>query len=469
MYDHILGDVHHALIVGVCLIQLDGGELRVVAGVHALVAEDTADLVDLLEAADDQTLEVQLGCNTHVHVDVQRIVMGDERTCCRTARDGVEAGRLNFHKAAAIHEAADLAHDCRALLEGVTYLGVDDEVNVTLTVAHIGVLQTVPLLGQRNEVLGQQSQLGDLDRDLTLLGAEYLAGDADEVADVHLLKALVNVLAQCVTGDVQLETAIAVGQVCKGCLAHDALGHHTASQTDGLTLHLFEAILDIGGEIGAVKAYLLKGVCTSFLKLAQLIAADAQQFVELCLRRLGCRRVLLFVCHVRSFPFSVLLDDFDDLILDGAGRCLDLNDLTNLLTQYSLAERRLVRNLAVHRVSFLRADKVVLLHLAELYVLYLETAAGGNLVLTVHIIGDDNSVSNDILDLSDTRIELALLVLCLIVLRVLGQVTKRACFLDLLGDLLLTDGFEIFQFFLELIQAFLRQFKFLRHVTNPSL
>ena len=112
---------------------------------------------------------------------------------------------------------------------------------------------------------------------------------------------------------------------------------------------------------------------------------------------------------------------------------------------------------------------MVLLDLAELYVLYLETAAGGNLVLTVHIIGDDNSVSNDILDLSDTGIELALLVLCLIVLRVLGQVTKRACFLDLLGDLLLTDGFEIFQFFLELIQAFLRQFKFLRHVTNPSL
>ncbi len=264
MHNHILGNVHHALIIGVCLIQLDGGELRVMTGVHALVAEDTADLVDVLETADDQTLEVQLGRNTQVHVDVQRIVMGDERTCCRTARDGVEARGLNLHKAAAIHKAADLTHDCRALLEGVTYLRVDDEVNVTLTVAHIGILQTVPLLGQRCKVLGQQGQLGHLNRDLTLLGAEYLAVDADEVANVHLLKALVNVLAQCVTGDVQLETAIAVGQVCKGCLAHDALGHHTACQTDGLTLHLVKMLLDIGGEIGAVKAYLLKGVCTSF-------------------------------------------------------------------------------------------------------------------------------------------------------------------------------------------------------------
>ena len=51
-----LEDVHHAVEVRVGLIELAGRELRVVLGVHALVAEDAADLVHALHAADDQAL-----------------------------------------------------------------------------------------------------------------------------------------------------------------------------------------------------------------------------------------------------------------------------------------------------------------------------------------------------------------------------------------------------------------------------
>ena len=73
----------------------------------------------LLETADDQALEVQLGRDAQVHIDVERIVMGDERTGSRAARDGVEARGLNLHKAAGIHEVADLAHDGGTLLKRV--------------------------------------------------------------------------------------------------------------------------------------------------------------------------------------------------------------------------------------------------------------------------------------------------------------------------------------------------------------
>ena len=83
-----LKDVHHAVKVRVGLIELAGGKLGVMLGVHTLVAEDAADLVHALHAADDQTLQVQLGRDAHVHVDIKGIVVRDERTRVRAAGDG---------------------------------------------------------------------------------------------------------------------------------------------------------------------------------------------------------------------------------------------------------------------------------------------------------------------------------------------------------------------------------------------
>ena len=53
---HALGDVHHGVEVRIGLIQLHGGELGIVLGVHALVAEDAADLVHPVHAADNEPL-----------------------------------------------------------------------------------------------------------------------------------------------------------------------------------------------------------------------------------------------------------------------------------------------------------------------------------------------------------------------------------------------------------------------------
>ena len=46
--EHTLGQFHHALIVGVCLIQLHQGKFRVVTGINTLVTEYTANLVNTL-------------------------------------------------------------------------------------------------------------------------------------------------------------------------------------------------------------------------------------------------------------------------------------------------------------------------------------------------------------------------------------------------------------------------------------
>ena len=77
--DEVLGEVHHVVVVGERLVRLEHRELGVVAGVDALVAEHPADLEDPLEAADDEPLQVQLERDAQVGVDVERVVVGDER------------------------------------------------------------------------------------------------------------------------------------------------------------------------------------------------------------------------------------------------------------------------------------------------------------------------------------------------------------------------------------------------------
>ncbi len=58
--DQRLEPLHRVVVVGVCLVPLEHRELGVVLVRHALVPEDAADLVDPLEPADDQPLEIQL-------------------------------------------------------------------------------------------------------------------------------------------------------------------------------------------------------------------------------------------------------------------------------------------------------------------------------------------------------------------------------------------------------------------------
>ncbi len=72
-------DVHHVVVVGVGLVQLELSELGAVGPVHALVAEVLADLEDALHPTDYQPLEVQLVRDAEVERHVERVVVRLER------------------------------------------------------------------------------------------------------------------------------------------------------------------------------------------------------------------------------------------------------------------------------------------------------------------------------------------------------------------------------------------------------
>src|SRR5690606_26307178 len=106
--DHALGQVHHLDVGGVGLVQLEHGELGVVPGGHALVAEVAVDLVHPLQAADHQAPEVAHGCDAQVKVYVSRVVVRDGAPGRGAAGDVTQHRRLDLKETPPGQPAADL-------------------------------------------------------------------------------------------------------------------------------------------------------------------------------------------------------------------------------------------------------------------------------------------------------------------------------------------------------------------------
>mmetsp|Transcript_7271 Transcript_7271/g.14551 ORF Transcript_7271/g.14551 Transcript_7271/m.14551 type:complete len:441 (-) Transcript_7271:648-1970(-) len=145
--EHLLGEGHQVVIVGVRPVELARGELGIVRHVHPLVAEEASNLVYAVEAADDEHLEVKLGCHAHVQVAVEVVVVRDEGFCGGASGDHVHHRCLHLQEAVHVEEATHEIDDLGARHEDIARRGVEDEVQVALAVARLLVDQTVGGLG----------------------------------------------------------------------------------------------------------------------------------------------------------------------------------------------------------------------------------------------------------------------------------------------------------------------------------
>jgi hypothetical protein len=151
----------------------------------ALVAEVLADLVDALEAAHDQALQVQLVGDPEVEVAVERVVVGHERPRQRPAVERLQNRRLDLEEAALVEPVPDRPHDLRAQDEQLAGLVVGDQVELAVAVARLDVLEPVVLLRDVAQRLGEQLPAGHEQAELTAARLERRAVDADQVADVE--------------------------------------------------------------------------------------------------------------------------------------------------------------------------------------------------------------------------------------------------------------------------------------------
>ena len=167
----------------------------------------------------------------------------------------------------AVQEIPDMLDKLRTDHKVPLHIGIDNEIHIPLAVAQLPVLQAVELLRQRQQGLGEQSNALGPDAHLAPLGAEHLAVHAHDVADVVLLKLLVDRLIHLVLTGIELDTAVPVLQVAEADLAHAALAHQAAGHPDGLAFHLVKVLLGLGGRGGIVKVRLLEGILPGSLTL----------------------------------------------------------------------------------------------------------------------------------------------------------------------------------------------------------
>jgi len=73
-------------------------------------------------------------------------VVGFEWLGCGTAGDGLQHRGFDFKEVTRHQEAADVGDDLRTHAEGLAHIFVDDQVNVALAVALLGVGQAVVLI-----------------------------------------------------------------------------------------------------------------------------------------------------------------------------------------------------------------------------------------------------------------------------------------------------------------------------------
>src|SRR3954451_18851396 len=106
MCDEFFELIRDVVVVGVRLVPLEHRELGLVLARKALVAEVLVDLVDALEAADYQPLQIQLVGDTQIEVLVELVVVRDERTGERAAVQTLQDRGLDFEEAAAVKPVA---------------------------------------------------------------------------------------------------------------------------------------------------------------------------------------------------------------------------------------------------------------------------------------------------------------------------------------------------------------------------
>ncbi len=182
----------------------------------------------MLQAADDEPLQIQLRGNAQVHGLIERIVVRDERARRRPARDGLHHRRLDFEEIERLEGIAQVADDCAARAEHGAARLVHHQIDVALAVARLGVGKPVPLVGQRPEGLDQQLQAGHAHSELTGAGAKQRAHGAHNVADIVPLERLVG-RPEGLFLQEQLDRAAPVGELRETRLAHQALEHHAAA------------------------------------------------------------------------------------------------------------------------------------------------------------------------------------------------------------------------------------------------
>mmetsp|Transcript_13576 Transcript_13576/g.23845 ORF Transcript_13576/g.23845 Transcript_13576/m.23845 type:complete len:261 (+) Transcript_13576:993-1775(+) len=185
--DHLLGHLHQVIVVSISHVELHSCELRVVCEVNTLIPELATHLVNTLNAAHNQLLQEQFWCNAHVHVLLEVVVMCHERLGCGSTWDQVHHRCLHLKEATVVKEPAHKLDDLGAGVEDATHFRVADEVQISLTVACLLILETVMCLGRHVQARRKHLERLGEDRELALFAFARVAHHTNDVTTLGVV------------------------------------------------------------------------------------------------------------------------------------------------------------------------------------------------------------------------------------------------------------------------------------------
>ncbi len=226
------------LVVHVGFVEFEHREFRIVLGRDPLIPEITVYLVHPFETAHGQPFQIELGRHAEVEVQVERVVMRHKGPRQGAAGHRLHHRRLDFEEPAAIEKAPDTGDDFRPGLEDLAGRRIDDEVEVALAIPRFDVRQTVPLLGQGHQALGEKVQTFGPDGELVRFRPKEPAFHPEVIAQVEQLMDPEVQCRQRIFADVHLQPAKSVGQDQKVGLAESADAEDSSRDPDVRALAL---------------------------------------------------------------------------------------------------------------------------------------------------------------------------------------------------------------------------------------
>ena len=258
------GERHHVGAAAERPVGLQHGELRVVAGGEAFVAEVAVDFVHAGEAPDDQPLQVQLGGDPQEEFEIERPVVGDERPGRRAGGQRLQHRRLHFEEPVVVEVGPERPDGRRPPLEDPAGRGVRGQVEVALAVAEVPVGEPVPLLRERQQRLRQQGQRVRANGELPGPRPEDRALHPDPVAEVEQPGEAEPGLLEDVPAQVGLDRLRTLGErgergLAEGTVADDPARHPRPAfglreRLEGLRVEGAPGGEGLGGGVGGLEA-----------------------------------------------------------------------------------------------------------------------------------------------------------------------------------------------------------------------
>src|SRR5687767_4138699 len=156
---------------------------------YAFVPKHSAYLVDLVDSADEQALEVELKRDSQFQLEVEGVVVGKKRpsgcaTCLR-----LKHGCLHFEESPSVKKTACGGDDSRSVEQYLPTFCICYQIQIPPPISLLYIRQTVPLLPvllfpdrRCVQALGKDSEGGYVNANLAGSSREYGTGDAEDVS-----------------------------------------------------------------------------------------------------------------------------------------------------------------------------------------------------------------------------------------------------------------------------------------------